>query len=216
MYKGIIFDIDGVLVNSEKFYMKRRMDFFKSINIKPGSSDINDFVGSNATKIWEVLVPEDSQKREELKEIYLTEYEQNNPIDFEKYANKDLKFVIESLYDSNIKVSIASAGSVKNIEKFINDTGVKKYLDFYLSGEELKENKPDPEIYIKASDKMNIKRESLLVVEDSVLGIKSAKRAGLKVVALKPQDNYSVDQSEADLIIDRLRDLLNIIFKKRI
>lgn len=216
MYKGIIFDIDGVLVNSEKFYMERRMDFFKSINIKPGSSDINDFVGSNATKIWEVLVPEDSQKRERLKKIYLTEYEQNNPIDFEKYANKDLKFVIESLYDSNIKVSIASAGSVKNIEKFINDTGVKKYLDFYLSGEELKENKPDPEIYIKASDKMNIKRESLLVVEDSVLGIKSAKRAGLKVVALKPQDNYSVDQSEADLIIDRLRDLLNIIFKKRI
>lgn len=212
MYKGIIFDIDGVLVNSEKFYMERRMDFFKSINIKPGSSDINDFVGSNATKIWEVLVPEDSQKRERLKKIYLTEYEQNNPIDFEKYANEDLKFVIESLYDSNIKVSIASAGSVKNIEKFINDTGVKKYLDFYLSGEELKENKPDPEIYIKASDKMNIKRESLLVVEDSVLGIKSAKRAGLKVVALKPQDNYSVDQSEADLIIDRLRDLLNIVF----
>ena len=212
MYKGIIFDIDGVLVNSEKFYMERRMDFFKSINIKPGSSDINDFVGSNATKIWELLVPEDSQKRERLKKIYLTEYEQNNPIDFEKYANEDLKFVIKSLYDSNIKVSIASAGSVKNIEKFINDTGVKKYLDFYLSGEELKENKPDPEIYIKASDKMNIKRESLLVVEDSVLGIKSAKRAGLKVVALKPQDNYSVDQSEADLKIDKLRDLLSIVF----
>lgn len=212
MYKGIIFDIDGVLVNSEKFYMERRMEFFKSINIKPGSSDINDFVGSNATKIWEVLVPEDLQKREELKKIYLTEYEQNNPIDFKKYANEDLKFVIESLYNSNIKVSIASAGSVKNIEKFINDTDVKKYLDFYLSGEELKENKPNPEIYIKASDKMNIKKESLLVVEDSVLGIKSAKRAGLKVVALKPQDNYSVDQSEADLIIDRLRDLLNIVF----
>lgn len=212
MYKGIIFDIDGVLVNSEKFYMARRMEFFKSINIKPGSSDINDFVGSNATKIWEVLVPEDLQKREELKKIYLTEYEQNNPIDFKKYANEDLKFVIESLYNSNIKVSIASAGSVKNIEKFINDTDVKKYLDFYLSGEELKENKPNPEIYIKASDKMNIKKESLLVVEDSVLGIKSAKRAGLKVVALKPQDNYSVDQSEADLIIDRLRDLLNIVF----
>lgn len=212
MYKGIIFDIDGVLVNSEKFYMERRMEFFKSINIKPGSSDINDFVGSNATRIWEMLVPEDLQKREELKTIYLTEYEQNNPIDFKKYANEDLKFVIESLYNSNIKVSIASAGSVKNIEKFINDTDVKKYLDFYLSGEELKENKPNPEIYIKASDKMNIKKESLLVVEDSVLGIKSAKRAGLKVVALKPQDNYSVDQSEADLIIDRLRNLLNIVF----
>lgn len=213
MYKGIIFDIDGVLVNSEKFYMERRMNFFKSIGLKPGSSDINDFVGSNATKIWEVLVPEDAQKREELKTIYLTEYEQKNPIDFEKYSNEDLKFVIESLYNLNIKVSIASAGSVKNIEKFLNDTDIKKYVDFYLSGEELKENKPDPEIYIKASNKMNINKESLLVVEDSVLGIKSAKRAGLKVVALKPQDNYIIDQSEADLIIDRLRDLLNIIFK---
>lgn len=212
MYKGIIFDIDGVLVNSEKFYMERRMNFFKSIGLKPGSSDINDFVGSNATKIWEVLVPEDSQKREELKKIYLTEYEQKNPIDFEKYSNEDLKFVIESLYNLNIKVSIASAGSVKNIEKFLNDTDIKKYVDFYLSGEELKENKPDPEIYIKASNKMNINKESLLVVEDSILGIKSAKRAGLKVVALKPQDNYIIDQSEADLIIDRLRDLLNIIF----
>lgn len=212
MYKGIIFDIDGVLVNSEKFYMERRMNFFKSIDIKPGSSDINDFVGSNVTKIWEVLVPEDSQKREELKKIYLTEYEQNYPINFKKYANEDLKFVIKSLYNSNIKVSIASAGSVRNIEKFLNDTDIKKYVDFYLSGEELKENKPDPEIYIKASDKMDIKKESLLVVEDSVLGIKSAKRAGLKVVALKPQDNYRIDQSEADLIIDRLRDLLNIIF----
>lgn len=213
MYKGIIFDIDGVLVNSEKFYMERRMNFFKFIGLRPGSSDINDFVGSNATKIWEVLVPDDSDKREELKDIYLTEYEKNNPIDFKKYANEDLELVMEKISNSNIKISIASAGSVKNIEKFLNDADIKKYVDFYLSGEELKENKPDPEIYIKASNKMGIDKEDLLVVEDSVLGIKSAKRAGLKVVALKPQDNYRIDQSEADMIIDRLRDLLNIIFE---
>lgn len=213
MYKGIIFDIDGVLVNSEKFYMERRMNFFNSIGLRPGSSDINDFVGSNATKIWEVLVPDDSEKREELKDIYLSEYEKNNPIDFIKYANEDLELVLEKISNSNIKISIASAGSVKNIEKFLNDADIKKYVDFYLSGEELKENKPNPEIYIKASNKMGIDKEDLLVVEDSVLGIKSAKRAGLKVVALKPQDNYRIDQSEADMIIDRLRDLLNIIFK---
>lgn len=213
MYKGIIFDIDGVLVNSEKFYMERRMNFFKSIGLRPGSSDINDFVGSNATKIWEVLVPDDLKKREELKNIYLTEYEKNNPIDFKKYANEDLELVMEKISDSNIKISIASAGSVKNIEKFLNDADIKNYVDFYLSGEELKENKPNPEIYIKAFNKMNIAKEDLLVVEDSVLGIKSAKRAGLKVVALKPQDKYIIDQSEADIIIDRLRDLLNIIFK---
>ena len=82
MYKGVIFDMDGVLIDSEQFYLIRRLDFFKEIRVKPGTQDINDFIGQSSDNIWKLLVPNNKSKREQIKEIYEKDYVPKNEIDY--------------------------------------------------------------------------------------------------------------------------------------
>lgn len=210
MIKAVIFDIDGVLVNSEEFYFKRRMNFFKENNMTPGSSDINDFVGSNVIKIWQTLVPDDEKLREELKTSYLADYEKNHQIDFRKYSRENLKEIFQQLQDKRIRIALASAGNRYIIQKFIDDMDLGQYVEFYESGEDCKNNKPDPEIYLNSIKKLNLANEEIIVVEDSTLGIKAAKDANLKVIAFRPS-NYYLNQDQADYQINDLIEVLNYI-----
>lgn len=68
---GVIFDMDGVLIDSETFYFERRMNFFQELEIDPGSNQIDDYVGKTEAAIWETLVPEDKSLREELYPKYV-------------------------------------------------------------------------------------------------------------------------------------------------
>ena len=210
MIKAVIFDIDGVLVDSEEFYFQRRMNFFKENNMTPGSSDINDFVGSNVIKIWQTLVPDDEKLREELKTSYLTDYEKNHQIDFRKYSRENLKEIFQQLQDKRIRIALASAGNRYIIQKFIDDMDLGQYVEFYESGEECKNNKPDPEIYLNSIKKLDLPNEEIIVVEDSTLGIKAAKDANLKVIAFRPS-NYYLNQDQADYQINDLIDVLDYI-----
>lgn len=211
MYKGIVFDMDGVLIDSEMFYFQRRMKFFEEQNIAPGSKDINDYVGKSNVAIWDTLVPNNEQEKKRLKAIYENTFLPKNEIDYLKYSRKNLENLFQLLKDNNIKTGIASASARKNIETMIIDLNIKKYLDFYISGEECSKNKPDPEIYILSINKINLGKKEILVVEDSFNGIKAANKASLDVVAIKPK-GYKIFQDDAKYIVDDIFDILKIVF----
>lgn len=210
MIKAVIFDIDGVLVESEEFYMNRRMKFFKELNIIPGSTDINDFIGGNLDKNWEILVPNNEKLRKKLKDQYFKEFEPNNKIDFLKYSRRNLLKVFKFLKNRKIKIALASAGSVKNITAFIKSLNLEEYIEFFISGEKCLKNKPNPEIYIKSVKKLGLAKKEILVVEDSKAGIEAAKNAGLTVLAFKIT-KYIVDQSLADYKIADLEEIFEFI-----
>ncbi|CUU50898.1 HAD family hydrolase [Clostridium beijerinckii] len=91
----------------------------------------------------------------------------------------------------------------------IKDCKISDYIDFVTSGEECENDKPDPEIYIKAIKTLGFLCKEVIVVEDSKLGIRSAKAAGLNVIALA-QKEYDIDQSEADF---KINDLIEVVEK---
>lgn len=210
MYKGVIFDMDGVLIDSENFYFERRMKFFKVINVTPGTEDINDFIGQSNDKIWEMLVPNDYEYRKKLKLIYENDFLPNNEIDYVKYSRDGLESLFSQLSSRGIKIGIASASAKINIENMLNETKTKPYIDFYISGEECSKNKPDPEIYKLSIQKMQLDKSDLIVIEDSIHGIESAKNAGLSVIAIQPS-RYYINQSEADYIVEDIRDIVKYI-----
>ncbi|EHR32589.1 HAD family hydrolase [Helcococcus kunzii] len=212
MYKGVIFDMDGVLIDSEQFYLIRRLDFFKEIRVKPGTQDINDFIGQSSDNIWKLLVPNNKSKREQIKEIYEKDYVPKNEIDYVKYSRHNLNILFKKLYVNNIKIGIASASAAHNIENMLNETKIKKYIDFYISGEDCSKNKPDPEIYELSAKRIQLDKNEIVVIEDSVHGIESAKKAGLNVIAIKPS-GYNINQSQADYIVEDIHDILEYILK---
>ena len=206
MSKRVIFDMDGVLEESEQFYIHRRIQFFEEKGIVPGSADLLDHVGKTDQGIWEMLIPKDRQLRNSLHEEYKA-YRDNHPIDYSQALRPEVPQVLATLKKQGIKIGLASSSARKEINHMLEETGLASFFDYVISGEELMESKPNPEIYLKAAAELGC--EEYLAVEDSVLGIRAGKAANLYTVALK--QNYPVDQSEADVVITDLREIINMI-----
>lgn len=209
MKKAVIFDMDGVLVFTENFYFKRRMNFFDKLKIEPPTRKIQDFIGLSSDMIWEMIEPKDEKKREHLKEEYLN-YSKEHKINFLEVINPSIKEVFKKLKNKNVKVAIASSSGKDDILRMIKECELDDYIDFVISGEECKKSKPDPEIYIEALKVFDVSPTDVLVVEDSTLGIRAAKSAGLMVGALMQKDYY-IDQSEADFQINDLNEIIDKI-----
>jgi HAD superfamily hydrolase (TIGR01509 family) len=207
MTLGVIFDMDGVLIDSESFYFERRMQFFKEKNIVPGSTNKLDFVGLTENGIWEVLVAE-KENRAELKKEY-HDYRKKHPIDFKKALRKGVKEVLDYLKKEKIKIALASSSPQSEINEMLTQNNLTSYFDFVISGEELTKSKPHPEIYQIAMDALDC--ENCMAVEDSPVGIASAKAAGLYTIALKQE--LPLDQTQADIVIEELTDIVKVIEK---
>ncbi|GMA44071.1 hypothetical protein GCM10025853_15280 [Tetragenococcus halophilus subsp. halophilus DSM 20339] len=95
MYNSVIFDMDGVLIDSERFYFDRRMKYFDSIQMEPASRDIEDYVGSTEEDTWQKLV-QDEQLRKELRREYVL-FRQENPIDLQQALRTEAPRVIQEL-----------------------------------------------------------------------------------------------------------------------
>lgn len=208
MKKAVIFDMDGVLAYTENFYFRRRMNFFNELKIQPPTRKIQDFIGLSNDMIWEILVQKDEKKREYLKEKYL-KYSKEHMINFKEVLNPSTKEVFSKLKDKNIKIAIASSSEKHDILRMIKECKLDNYIDFLISGEECKKSKPDPEIYIETLVALDLSSTDALAMEDSTVGIRAAKSAGLMVGALVQKDYY-VDQSKADF---QINDLIEVIEK---
>ena len=208
MQKGIIFDMDGVLIDSEVYYFKRRMNFFAEVQLSPGSRAINDYVGKTEAEIWQTLVPENPSLRAELKTTYRA-YQKQHPIDFEQALRKEVKPVLKKLSAAGIPMSLASSSPLLMIDEMLTACQLQSYFCYVISGEELTQSKPHPEIYQLAQSHLDC--EQIAAVEDSPIGIQSAKAAGIYTIALKQP--FDVDQSQADQMIDSLEELLSLFIE---
>lgn len=209
MKKAVIFDMDGVLIDSEYAYFKRRMNFFDSIGEEPGTRNFTDFIGLSDKMIWEKLIPYDENKRFRLKEKYKI-YRESNKISFNQIINKSAKDIIIKLKYKNIRVAIASSSEKKEILRMMKECQLEDYVDFAISGEECRESKPSPEIYCKSVEFLSILPNEALAIEDSTLGIYSAVSAGLDVAGLR-QEKYDLDQSKATYIISDLKEIIDLV-----
>lgn len=207
MNKLIIFDLDGVLLDSEKLYMDMNQLFFRQLGAEISIAEHQTFVGISATKMWAYIKDKFnlSQSVEELKEL-----------------EKELKYAtlqeatlvptagviefLDFLKEKDCTIAMASSGLRKNIELILHKLNVAKYFDFIVSGEQVANGKPAPDIFLKVADRYNRKPHECMVIEDSNNGVLAAKAASMYCVGYYNPSSGNQDLSKADTIITSFKD----------
>lgn len=205
MIKGIVFDMDGVLVDTEHFYQLRRDAFLDAMDFAAPRG--MDFVGSNERAIWQTLVPDDELLREQLLQGYRA-YRKLHPENYAELVDAQVLPLFSELKRRNVKIGIASSSDHNAIARMMAAAGIDGMPDFVISGEDCTAHKPAPEIYLRALAALELTPQTAFAVEDSPTGIAAALAAGLPVYALRPRHGEAMDQSAATAILDRLDEVL--------
>lgn len=209
MIKGIIFDMDGVLADTEYFYIRRREEYLRLMGFV--RKETHHFIGSNERAIWETMIPDDPVFREEMLMGYRA-YRKLHGIPYNELANPQMVSLFHTMKDRGLLIGIASSSEVQAIKLLLRTQGVEELVDYVISGEECTAHKPDPEIYLRALQELGLSAEEAIAVEDSPTGIAAAKAAGMKVCGFRSgHEEIVLDQSEADWIIGQLEDVLKYV-----
>lgn len=209
MIKAVLFDMDGVLADTERFYNRRRVAYMEEKGFH--FDEIPDLSGSNEPAIWEALVPGNLTLREELLAEYKKRYCPAHPIPYAELLNEQTEPVMRELHERGVKCAIASSSYRELIDELVEIAGITDVLDYTISGHECSAFKPDPEIYLRAMEALGVEPTECLVIEDSPLGIEAGKRSGARVLALRPHEGVNLDQTGADAVIDNLADILTAL-----
>lgn len=206
MLKGILFDMDGVLVDSEKFICEAAIRMFAEHGVHVKPEDFIPFVGSGEGRYLGGVAE---------KYDFPFDLERDKTRTYDLYAQivkgkleplKGVKEFISKCKEKGIKLAVATSADEVKMNINLREIGIPaSTFDATVSGSEVQHKKPDPEIFVTAARKIGLKPEECLVVEDAVNGVKAAKSAGSKCLALTT--SFPAEQlKEADWIAANLLD----------
>jgi beta-phosphoglucomutase family hydrolase len=212
---GVIFDLDGVIVDTEPIHYESWVKLAKEIGVKMKKQFFEDTFGQQSVAITRKLVgPKVNQKLVEqwadLKEIYYRE--------MVKDKLQPLPGVIKLLKELNknkFKLAIGSSGPPNNVDLTLNTLKIRDYFNVITTAADVLRGKPEPDVFLITAQKLNLKPQNCVVIEDAPVGITAAKRANMKVIAL--QTTYSKkDLINASITVQDLRfitidDILKLI-----
>jgi HAD superfamily hydrolase (TIGR01509 family) len=207
MIKGVLFDMDGVLVDSERFIARAAIMMFEELGVQVKPEDFHPFVGTGENR-YLGGVAEKYGITVDLTKVKARTYEI-----FGEIARKNLfplpgagEF-ISRCRDRGLKMALATSADKVKMEINLTEIGLlPETFNSIITGEDVVNKKPFPDIYIKASKNLGLKPEECLVVEDAVSGIRSGKTAGCRCLAVTT--SFTADAlHEADWIYDSLLDV---------
>jgi len=207
MIKAIIFDMDGVLVNTTQYARQTANLILKKNKINFSEEEFKEYVGVSTrdrVNLWNKKFGTDIDVEQFSKDFISTQFELMKD---ELKENKEILSVITNLKKQNLKVAVATSSLMEKAEKILHFLGIFDLLDILITADDIQNHKPDPEIYLKTAEKLNVSPEECVVIEDSIKGILAGKNANMKVLALKTKLFTSDDLQVADKIIEKLSDI---------
>jgi HAD superfamily hydrolase (TIGR01509 family) len=209
MLKAVLFDMDGVIVDTEPLHNKAYYLMFNAVNIEVSGEMYASFTGQSTINICRQLcahfklseTPETlvALKRKFFKQIFETD--------------KDLRHIdgvlelIKDYHNNGLTLVLASSASMNTINNVFDRFNLNQYFKAKLSGANLKASKPHPEIFIKAAEATGYQKSECLVIEDSTNGIKAAKAAGIYCIGYNSLHSKNQDYSKADLIVSDFNEI---------
>ncbi len=209
----IIFDMDGVIVNTEPLHKKAYFSTFKELNLDVSDELYHSLTGTSTLNAFQKLVchfnlkmdPNElvAKKRGYFNDLFIT--------DSELQLIEGVEDIIIYFYTKGLTLVLASSASHNTINRVFKRFDLDSYFIGKLSGADLKASKPHPEIFENAAKLANTSTENCIVIEDSDNGVLAANRAGIYCVGYKSEHSKMQTLKNADLVIDEFEELKKLI-----
>lgn len=205
----IIFDMDGVLLDSEPMHQEIIYETFQLEGIPFDKAYIQTLTGMSAFPMWK-KVKHDAQRSESVEELikFHRDYFFKRLPEVKVPLVPHVKDVLEKFKNEGKHLSLASSSGHKLIDIFTQQTNIAHYFEVIMSGDDVKYSKPNPEIFLKVAQWYGLPATQFTVIEDSTNGVKAAKSAGMQCVGFQNPLSGGQDLSQADLLIHSMQELL--------
>lgn len=201
--RAVIWDMDGVIVDTAIYHLKSWQRAFHKRGVEFSEADFKRHFGQRN----DLIIGDALGKGVPQSEMDAISREKED--DFRNMIKQDIKALpgavklIESLVKNKFKLVLVSSAPRKNIRLLLNGLNIDSYFDTVVCGEDVTEGKPSPQGFLLAAQKLVVKPENCIVIEDAVAGVTAAKRAGMHCLAIT-NTHPRTSLKEADLIVDTL------------
>jgi len=209
-YKAFIFDMDGVLIDSENLYKTIESRLFLDVGIMMDPLEHVSYQGSSNPVMW-ARIKEKHGLGQPLQELVdktektVIEYFSSLPCIDPMPGVVELLLLLK---EKKRKIALASSSTIDVIRIILEKTGLGDFFDVIAESLEAGAGKPDPAIFLLAQRKLGIPKENCLIIEDSTNGIKAALAAGIYCIAFNGPGSEHQDQSEADWQISTFGEIM--------
>ncbi|WP_289659313.1 HAD family hydrolase [Flavobacterium panacagri] len=210
MIKTVIFDMDGVIVDTEPVHRYAYYLQFSELNIEVPEEMYTSFTGFSTRNTFQALkdyFPSVEQEVEDLIQRKRSIFNDAFDTKEDLYLLDGVEDLIKDLYHNGIQLILASSASKVTIDRVFTRFNLHQYFTDIVSGEDFPQSKPNPAIFNHAASLSIAPKENCIIIEDSTNGIKAAKAAGIYCVGYRSQHSNLQDYSEADLVIDHFNEL---------
>lgn len=213
--KAILWDMDGVLVDSEDIHPVIESQTAKHFGINLSPKRIRElYLGSFLEKEFRDMIKTSGVSGVTASEMIKVRNEL-----LKEYLKKGIKSIphakeVVNALASSYKQAVVSSGERFWGENALDKLELFKYFDLVIFGEDVKNHKPHPEPFLKAAEILNLEPEQCLVIEDSENGVKASKEAGMLVIARKANHNKDRNFTNADFVVSDLREIPGILNTK--
>lgn len=182
---AIIFDMDGVIIDSEPIWSKAEKEVFSAVGVKLTNElcrQTATMTTSEVTNFWFERFPWPKHSLEEIENRVIDCV--GSLIQQRGAAIDGIRETIHHLKNKGFKIGLATNSPFRLIPVVLEKIGIQHCFEAVCSSEHEKKGKPHPDVYISISKKLGVEPENCIAIEDSITGIKAAKQAGMQVVAL--------------------------------
>ena len=209
MIQTVIFDMDGVIVDTEPVHRYAYYKQFKELNIEVSEALYTSFTGNSTRNIFQKL-KDIFQLEQDVEDLILRKRSIFNDAfdtkeDLELLAG--VRNLIEDLHQNGVQMILASSASKVTIERIFNRFNLHQYFTHKVSGEDFPKSKPHPAIFEHAASLSVAPKENCIIIEDSTNGIIAGKAAGILCIGYNSEHSKNQDLSLADFVVNHFNEL---------